>query len=273
MGVADPQSNTVTPEAGLRYPKSETQPKQELRTSTVLFVEFSQGGSLQKCMRGVLDRLTGMLGFKVRVTERGGTTLGSLLSNKNLWAGNPCGRRECRTCMQEGEKKEPCTKRNVVYESECGVCNPAGSRKLADREGLAEKRDIPSLYVGETARSIMERAGEHWADGLAGKEESHMADHQAMAHEGEQPQFNFSVIKQCTSSLERQVREAVRIQMRGLVLNRKGTFNRCKLTRLVVDTEWEDKVWKESWAQREDPTGEWEDEEHLSTLPKEKRAR
>ena len=120
----------------------------------------------------------------------------------------------CRICKQEGEKKEPCSTRNVVYESECGVCNPAGSRKLADREGLAEKRDIPSLYVGETARSVMERAGEHWADGLAGKEESHMADHQAMAHEGEQPQFNFSVVKQCTSSLERQVREAVRVQMR-----------------------------------------------------------
>ena len=138
---------------------------------------------------------------------------------------------------------------------------------------MAERRDIPSLYVGETAKSIMERAGEHWADGLAGKEESHMADHQAMAHEGEQPKFNSSVVKQCTSSLERQVREAVRIQMRGLVLNRKGTFNRCKLTRLVVDTEWEDKVWKESWAQREDPTGEGEEEEHLSILPKEKRGR
>jgi hypothetical protein len=46
--------------------------KQELRTTTVLFVEFSKGGSLQKSMREVLDRLTPMLGFRVRVTERGG---------------------------------------------------------------------------------------------------------------------------------------------------------------------------------------------------------
>jgi hypothetical protein len=247
--------------------------RQELRTTTVLFVEFSKGGSLQKCMRGVLDNLTSMLGFKVRVTERGGTTLGSLLSNKNLWAGTSCGRGECRTCQQEGEKKEPCTTRNVVYESECGTCNPVGSRKLADKDGLAEKRDTPSLYVGETARSIMERAGEHWADGLAGKEESHMAEHQAMAHRNEQPAFNFRVVKHCSSSLERQVREAVRIQMRGLVLNKKGTFNRCKLTRLVVDTEWEDRVWKESWAPREEPSEEWEGEESLSNQPKEKRGR
>ena len=34
--------------------------------STVLFVGFSKGGSLQKKIRGVLDRLKGMLGFTVR---------------------------------------------------------------------------------------------------------------------------------------------------------------------------------------------------------------
>ena len=32
--------------------------------------------------------------------------------------------------------------------------------------------------------------------------------------------------------------------MRDTVLNKKGLYNRCKLTRLVVDQEWEDKVCK-----------------------------
>jgi hypothetical protein len=41
---------------------------------------------------------------------------------------------------------------------------PAGTRKVADRDGLGEKRDMASLYVGETARSISERALEHWRD-------------------------------------------------------------------------------------------------------------
>jgi hypothetical protein len=253
---------------------------QELRTSTVLFIEFSKGGSLQKCMRGVLDKLTPMLGFRVRVTERGGTTLGSLLSNKNLWSGEACGREDCRPCKQEGDKKEPCTTRNIVYESECGTCNPEGSRKVADRKSLAESRDVPSLYVGETARSLKERSGEHWADAEGGKEESHMVEHQVLAHGGGvHPSFNFKVVKHCGSSLERQVREAVRIQMRGLVLNKKGTYNRCKLTRLVVDTEWEDKVWRESWAPREEQVAdgkeyvEWEGEECLAVTSKVKRGR
>jgi hypothetical protein len=126
-----------------------------VRTTTVLFVEFSKEGSLQKEMRGVLDRLKPMLGFGVRVTERGGTTLGSMLSNKNLWNGQPCGRPKCRPCAQEGEKKEACTSKNIVYESECRKCNPPGSRKEQDKKGLEEKRAVASLYVGETGE--MER--------------------------------------------------------------------------------------------------------------------
>ena len=73
---------------------------------------------LQKRMRDsreTLDKLTPMMKFKVRVVEKGGTTLGSLLSNKNLSSGQECGRRMCRTCAQPDEKKEPCTLRNVVY--------------------------------------------------------------------------------------------------------------------------------------------------------------
>ena len=68
--------------------------------------------------------------------------------------------------------------------------------------------------------------------------------------ESSPPIFKFRVVKKCKSSLERQVREAVRIQMRGNVLNKKGLYNRCKLTRLVVDEEWDQKVWQESWQPR-----------------------
>ena len=78
-----------------------------------------------------------------------------------------------------------------------------------------------------------------------------MLQHQTGVHGADKPpEFAFKVVKQCKSSLERQVREAVRIQMRGNVLNVKGTYNRCKLTRLVVDEEWEQKVWKDSWEPR-----------------------
>ena len=223
----------------------------KLRTTSILFVEFSKGGLLQKRMRECLDKITPLLGFRVRVSEKGGTSLGSLLSNKDLWRGEPCGRPNCKPCAQPEDKKEQCMRRNIVYESECVPCNPAGSRKESDKTSLADMREQPSLYVGESARSLNERAGEHWRDAESGKEESHMLQHQTGVHGADRPpEFSFRVVSQCRSSLERQVREAVRIQMRGNVLNIKGTYNRCKLTRLVVDEEWEQKVWKESWEPR-----------------------
>ena len=118
-------------------------------------------------------------------------------------------------------------KRNVVYESECGTCNPPRSRKEADKKSLAEIKGYPSLYVGESSRSVAERAAEHWRDAESGKQESHMLEHLEASHGGEGPPiFNFRVVKSCKSSLERQVREAVRIHMRGDVLNQKGMYNR-----------------------------------------------
>ena len=48
--------------------KVTTQRGKQVWNTTVLFVEFSKGGNLQKSMREVLDRLKPMLGFGVRVT-------------------------------------------------------------------------------------------------------------------------------------------------------------------------------------------------------------
>ena len=105
-----------------------------------------------------------------------------------------------------------------------------------------------------------------------GQEESHMLEHQKLVHkEGAHPSFQFKVIKNCKSSLERQVKEAVRIQLRGNVLNKKETYNRCKLTRMVLDNEWEQQVWEEAWKEG----GEQEEEldrEILCESKKSKRA-
>ena len=117
-------------------------------------------------MRDALDRLTPMLGFKVRVTERGGTSLGSLLSNKNLWSGVECGRGTCRTCVQLDERKELCTLRNVVYESECTLCNEPGSRKAKDKEGREVKKGWSTNELALRQRlNVMEDAAGNRLEG------------------------------------------------------------------------------------------------------------
>ena len=74
-----------------------------LQTRSVLFVEQTPGGKLAKDIREVLTRLETLLGFKVKVVERSGTSLRNLMPNTNPWAGARCSRLDCVTCNQECE--------------------------------------------------------------------------------------------------------------------------------------------------------------------------
>ena len=70
-----------------------------------------------------------------------------------------------------------------------------------------------------------------------------MARHQAMVHEGEDPEFIFKVVSHHRTALNRQVREAIRIGRRGgagRILNSKSEFNRCHIPHLVVEEEIEE---------------------------------
>ena len=96
---------------------------------------------------------------------------------------------------------------------------------------------------GESSRSLHERSKEHHADYRKNQEDSHMSKHWSEAHmPGERPSFNHYVVSKHKSCLDRQIGEAVRIQLRGSVLNSVGVYNRSKLTRLVVDSDWDKKV-------------------------------
>ena len=96
----------------------------------------------------------------------------------------------------------------------------------------------PSLYVGESSRSIQERASEHMGAARRGDSKSHMVRHQALEHKGEPPDFHFKVVSYHRTALNRQIKEAVRIRRRGgatNILNSKSEFNRCQIPRLVVE--------------------------------------
>ena len=128
----------------------------------------------------------------------------------------------------------------MVYESICTLCNPSsldkGELKKQDGEGA-------SLYVGESSRSIQERALEHWGAANKMDKKSHMTRHQALQHPGDPPEFIFKVVGQHRTALSRQIHEAVRIRRRGgeaRILNSKGEWNRCHIPRLVMEEVDED---------------------------------
>ena len=182
-----------------------------LPVRTVLFVEQSNHGELARRVRVLLRELQPMLGFGVKVVERTGTTLKGKFPLNTLWEGAPCGRLDCVTCTQGGEVLPPCTRRNLVYESICALCNPG----VRGKEEIKEVKEH-SLYVGESARSISERGKEHMAKLRKEAEDSHMWKHMVLHHApGEEPDFVLKPVQYHKSALRRQLGEAVRIRRRG----------------------------------------------------------
>ena len=208
-----------------------------LKTRAVIFVEQTPYGELASKLKEQITILEPTLGYRLKVVEKIGMSLRSSFAQTNLWQGLQCGRIECITCNQEGEGAPQCTLSNVTYENICTKCNPSALKK---GELKKVETEIPSLYVGETSRSIQERALEHWGDVRRGSSKSHMLKHQSMEHGGEPPQFKFKVVDYHRSALNRQIREAVRIRRRGgasQILNSRSEFNRCHIPRLVVQVE------------------------------------
>ena len=219
-------------------------------TTTVFFVDSTKGGILAKRLRAEEDRLAGLTGFRVKIVESGGSQLRQVLPNTNPWAGMKCGRSKCWTCAQNDETAINCFKRNVLYESQCMWCNPpettgeeAGKEKRKSKDKNKKKLEEKAVYVGETSRSLFERTSEHFKDAMKRKPDSHIRKHWDEAHPGkEMPPFTFKIVQSFQDCLTRQVSEAVRIGLRGEVLNSKSEFSRCSIARLVVEKpEWEKK--------------------------------
>ena len=226
---------------GGKVKKGTTGGNKNLKTRAVLFVDQTPNGELAKLIREQIQTLEPVLGYRLRVVERTGRNLLSHFPQTKTWSGVECGISECITCNQGGEEIPNCTRASVVYESICSLCNPGVGGK---GELKKVKEGPPSLYVGESSRSIQERASEHWGAARRGEEESHMVRHQKLVHPGAPPQFHFKVVSSHRTALNRQIREAVRIRRRGgsgSILNSKSEFNRCHIPRLVVEEEDEEK--------------------------------
>jgi hypothetical protein len=133
--------SNANPELEYTPPSIDTQHKKKIKndrsikTRSVLFVEQTRGGKLMKLLKETQSRLTGMLGFKLKIEERGGTKLSMLLPNTNPWRGAPCGRADCVTCNQGGDHLPDCTRRNILYENICTVCNPDMMEKKGHTDG------------------------------------------------------------------------------------------------------------------------------------------
>ena len=124
--------------------------------------------------------------------------------------GGPCPTAACRVCLTAEEGETVCRSRNLVYSNVCLTCKEQG---------------VDTMYIGETGRSVGERALEHWEDWKSRKEGSHITDHMKSYHEGEEPQMKLQTTKKCKTALQRQVSETINIKFQktkgSIILNSK----------------------------------------------------
>ena len=90
-------------------------------------------------------------------------------------------------------------------------------RKRTNSNKISSLKAGRGIYVGESLRSLYERIKEHQSDRNSRKEESHQVKHWLSDHRDmeEPPTFTFKAVQYFNDPMNRQLAEAVRIDLRG----------------------------------------------------------
>ena len=207
--------------------------------ATVVFVPSTRGGTLISSLKEDEDRMAMITGFRVKYQEAGGSILANAF-NTNLGSGQACGRDSCPPCEVSGGRVD-CKARSIMYESKCLVCNPETSLEEADGQANQPSRTLETpregIYIGESSRSLHERAFEHVRDAKAFSDSSHIVKHWMTSHPSlpNPPMMGFSITGRFKDCLSRQISEALRINMsRDSLLNSKREFGHNSVSRLTV---------------------------------------
>ena len=127
-------------------------------------------------------------------------------------------------------------------ETETAAAEGEGEGEGQEQEGEHRREETEEVklykYIGETCRSVWERATEHLADLKNLSPASHLLKHILDKHEGqsiEDIKFGIRVVKYTRAAFERQILESVKIQQERQhhhLLNARAKYNCCSLPRL-----------------------------------------
>ena len=217
---------------------------------SVMFVQKTPGSLLANKLKEADRKMSEITGDRLRIVERAGLKLRSLLHKSDPWDGQKCSDSKCLICTNPYNKKFGCSKRNIVYKSVCLTCKAEnekkeGIEKVDEKKENIEKHDDKKdanekVYFGESHVSGLERSKQHRNDFLKKKDDSHQYKHYTEAHahlDMKEVKFGVTVLKQFFSSFSRQHYEAILIFKHSDNLNSKAMYNRSKIPRLQVMLE------------------------------------
>ena len=184
----------------------------------VLFVQPTPGSILKL----EIEQIMKTSGMKVRVVERGGRTVKTLLQKSDVQPVLKCWKDDCQVCRSD--PKGNCWKEGVCYRISCLECAKIGRK---------------SCMYGETARSGRTRCSEH-QKALESKKDSNLWEHIVKFHNGdENVNFQYEIVSVHSGDpLARQLKEACNIQAGGLTefsMNDKNEWMRPAGLQFTVD--------------------------------------
>ena len=195
----------------------------EAEIETVMFVPHTPGGELARLLQEADDLFIKGKGIgRVRMVERGGTTLKDILCRTNPWATDGCGRGDsCFPCRGEGGRGGNCQREGVVYKITCQECKSKG---------------LSSYYVGESSRTAFLRGGEHLDDLRKKNIKSPLWKHCLEEHGEKLVEFSMKIVRSHKTPLTRQIHESVEIEHSSakILLNSKSEYNGSRIPRIVL---------------------------------------
>ena len=91
---------------------------EEHRIAAVLFVHNTREGLLAKKLREVVERIKNILGYKIKIVERAGTSLKQIIPLTRIGEEKECGRSDCVPCTHTAKQGREITS---LHEKECFV--------------------------------------------------------------------------------------------------------------------------------------------------------
>ena len=129
--------------------------REELRNAAVHIVENTKNSALAKSMRETMEKMKHILVYNVKIVERAVTPLKLMFPLSNIGEGESVGVMTALLVSRIAEERDsPLVGREVSYI--CLRCNPDTGGDVKKKERTPPDHP-PSIYVGETARSLYKR--------------------------------------------------------------------------------------------------------------------
>ena len=126
-----------------------------------------------------------------------------------------------------------CKVNSVIYECICVICD------AKNKSGISATHD--GRYVGDTYRSLNERASEHFAALRRMDPTGFMSKYWALCHKDldVSPEFRFKVLSKARDPMTRKITEAVTISYSNSTMKNLAECGGYRISRLSVDLpEW-----------------------------------